>query len=204
MNIELTFINDADDMNNTEIVVFQKNNANNAGKSAVAWTVIENCGRGWSHTFQYPIQYAVGAADSYGNFTQHERAQNGQQWELINSNSGVQLHISDQPASRLKGVEIKNNLELGSIDALIFRDGKLLASQKNLVPLQKSIFEFSPTIWVGAMNGIIEGQTMGPTLLSENYTEISLMGITKANLIMTGGGIGPQARPYEFILEPTE
>ena len=203
MNIEITFINDTDDMNNTEVVIIQKNIAPSAEQTAVAWNVIENCGRGWSHAFNYPLNYSVGAADCYGNLTPQITASNGLKWELAATKSGNILELSQEPATRFKGVEIKNNLLQGSFDAQIYRDGKLLATKKNLVPLQKAIFEFAPTIWVAAMTGIEEGQILSPILLSEFYSEISLMGINKANLIMTGGGIGPEAKPYSFILEPT-
>jgi hypothetical protein len=54
MDIHLNFINDSNDMNNSEIVVFQKNAATDFDELAVAWLVIKYCGQGDNHPFVYP------------------------------------------------------------------------------------------------------------------------------------------------------
>ncbi len=49
----------------------------------------------------------------------------------------------------------------------------------------------------------IEKSPILSAILSDIDTEISLLGIMSANLIITGGGIGPSAAPFKFTLVPT-
>ena len=42
---------------------------------------------------------------------------------------------------------------------------------------------------------------MNSAILSDINTELSLLGIQSADIVMTGGGAGPQATPFEFTLE---
>ena len=42
MDIKLNFINDSNDANNSEIVIFAKNAATDVHETAVAWQVIQN------------------------------------------------------------------------------------------------------------------------------------------------------------------
>ena len=66
-SLKLTLVNQSGDANNSTVVVFQQNVLASLGEYAVAWQVIENLGRGWSHSFDYEIDLAVGAMDSHGN-----------------------------------------------------------------------------------------------------------------------------------------
>lgn len=203
MDIEITFINQSNDENNSDVVIFAKNAATNFEEVAVAWTVIQNCGRNWSHKFKYPMDFYVGAQDSWGNVSDLKLGSYGQKWDLIRSTSGDALTLDSDPASSPEEVEIKNALAQGSIDAQIYKDGRLFSTKTGLSPQQKAVFTFKPTIWVGVVSQVEEGQIMNSAILSDINTEISLLGITKANLIMTGGGVGSSAEPFVFTLVPT-
>jgi hypothetical protein len=203
MDIKITFINQSYDQNNSKIVIFQKNVATNFGEVAVAWRVIENCGRNWTHRFAYPMDFQVAAMDSYGNISDMKSAVNGQKWDVIRSTSGDILSLDAAQASSLTEVEVKNLLPTSSIDAQIYKDGKLLATKTGVSPQQKAVFQFNPTIWVGVVSEVEEGEVMDSAILSDINTELSLLGLTSANLIMTGGGIGPSAVPFKFTLVPT-
>ena len=202
-NIEITFINMSEDMNNSDVVIFQKNVATNFEEIAVAWRVIKNCGRNWSHKFNYPMNFYVGAQDSYGNVSNLQAAQNGQKWDVVYSPSGDILQLDTQPAASLTEVEIKNTLTTGAIDAQIYKDGLLLSTKTGVSPQQKAVFEFKPTIWVGVVSQVVQGEVMNSAILSDINTEISLLGVSTANLIMTGGGVGATATPFQFHFEPT-
>ena len=203
MDIEITFINNSNDMNNSNVVIFQKNVATNFESTTIAWTVIKNCGRNWSHKFLYPMQFDVAAADSYGNLSNKPVAVNGQKWSVARSNSGDVLQLDTAPSSNSNEVEIQNDLRTGSIDAQIYKDGKLLATKTGVSPGEKAIFEFLPKIYVGVASQIEEGDTMNSAILTEMNQEFSLLGLSSANLIMTGGGVGPNATPFVFNLVPT-
>ena len=88
------------------------------------------------------------------------------------------------------------------MDAQIYRDGNLLATQ-TISPQQKAVFEFEPILHVGVVDQLEEGDVINSDLLANITQQFSLLGITKADLIMTGGGTGADATPFKFELVPT-
>ena len=202
MNIEITFINHSEDTNSPSIVIFQKNKATDSNEPTVAWRVIEKCGINWSHKFSYPLDFSVSTADSYGNIFELQTAFYGQKWDIQESHSGVSLDLSSDPSSAPTEVEIKNSLSNHSMDAQIYRDGNLLATQ-TISPQQKAVFEFEPILHVGVVDQLEEGDVINSDLLANITQQFSLLGITKADLIMTGGGTGADATPFKFELVPT-
>lgn len=203
MDIEITFINNSNDMNNTDVVIFQKNVATHFESTSVAWKVIKNCGRNWSHKFLYPMNFEVAAADSYGNISDQQLATNGQKWDVVRSTSGDILQLDADPAAGSNEVEVKNTLTISSIDAQIYKAGSLLATKTGVSPGEKAVFEFLPEIFVGVNAQVVEGQVMNSAIINDINQRFSLSGLTKANLIMTGGGVGPGATPFQFDLVPT-
>lgn len=200
MSIQLNFINNSNDNNNTEVVIFQKNVVTGFDELAVAWRVIRCCARGDHHPFLFPLDMQVGASDSYGNFTPLLDAQNGQLFQMVLTSSGDQL-IATGSGTSPREVQVLNNLMKGAINASIYRDGKLLATKTSIAPQQKAAFEFKPTLWIGVASQLVEGQVMNSAILSSVNTEISLLGIASADIVMTGGGSGPTATPFVFTLQ---
>ena len=45
-------------------------------------------------------------------------------------------------------------------------------------------------IWIGVVSQIEQGQVMNSAILSDINTEISLLGISRADIVMRGGGAG--------------
>jgi len=203
MDIEITFINNSNDMNNSDVVIFQKNVATNFESTAIAWKVIKNCGRNWSHKFNYPMNFDVAAADSYGNVSDQQAAVNGQKWDVVRSPSGDVLQLDAEVSSSSNEVEVKNDLSSGSIDAQIYKDGCLLASKTGVSPGEKAVFEFLPYIYVGVNAQVEQGEVINSAIMSDINQKFSLLGVTKANLIMTGGGVGAAATSFKFDLVPT-
>lgn len=199
--IKLNFINRSNDANNSEIVIFQKNVSENAEELAVAWKVIQNCGRGDCHPFNYSAQIGVSASDSWGNFTPQFPAVEGQAFEMVKSTSGDILQVAATPANSATEIEIRNQLSIGSVSAYCLRDGSVCAMKSGIAPEQKAVFSFKPTIWIGVASQVEEGQVLDSAIISNINTEISLMGIVRADIIMTGGGPGNAATPFVFTLE---
>jgi hypothetical protein len=46
-----------------------------------------------------------------------------------------------------------------------------------------------------------QGDAMSSAIISAINTEINLQGIASADIVMTGGGSGAEAMPFEFKLE---
>lgn len=199
--IKLNFINRSNDTNNSSVVIFQQNVAENFGELAIAWKVIENCGRLDNHPFIYPLNFMVSASDSYGNYTPQLAAYDGQAFDMVKSASGDILQLSSVPATSPTTVEIRNNLTYGAINANCYRDGKLLATKTGLAPGQKAAFQFQPRIYIGVVSQIEEGDVMNSAIISQINSEINLFGITSADIVMTGGGPGKSATAFNFTLE---
>lgn len=200
MDIQLNFINRSNDANNSSVVVFQRNVATGFEEIAVAWRVIQNCGQGENHPFAYPPTIEVSSEDSWGNFSPRLLAEYGQQFAVKMVSSGDQLMYNGPSASPTQ-IEVLNDLERGAISANVFKDGKRLAVKTGLAPQQKAVFEFKPTIWIGVVSQVIEGQVMNSAILSNIDTEISLLGLASADIVMTGGGPGANSTPFEFSLQ---
>lgn len=200
-NISLNFINRSGDTNNSSVVIFQQNVAEDFGEIAVAWKTIKNCGRLDNHPFIFPLKFHVSSSDSYGNFTPQMTAFDGQAYEMVKDNSGDMLQLAQTPSSSPNEVEVRNKLQQGAINACIFKNGKLLAIKTNMAPGQKAVFEFHPRIYIGAVSQITQGQVMSSAIIQLVNTEINLFGVTSADIVMTGGGPGTTSKPFQFHLE---
>lgn len=122
MDIKLNYIDNSNDPNNSDIVIFQKNVKPNYGELAVAWKVIKNCVKGCNHPFTFPMTMEVSASDSFGNFTPRLSAQNGQLFHVTLESSGNELSYKE-PASSSSEVQLQNDLVKGTINAGIYRGG---------------------------------------------------------------------------------
>ena len=200
MDIKLNFINASNDVNNSSVVIFQKNVATDFEEIAVAWTVIRNCGQGDNHPFTYPMESTIGYADSYGNYTPRLIANPGDLFSAVFTPSGDAIQHSGA-ANSVHEIQLLNALPHGAIDAMVFKDSRVLASKTSVAPQQKAVFQFTPTIWIGVASEVVQGEVMNSAILSALDTEISLLGIASADIVMTGGGPGAQSIPFEFTLQ---
>jgi len=198
--IQLNLINQSNDRNNSQIVVFQKNVATDFDEIALAWRVIKNLGTGNHHPFTYSLAMQVASSDSYGNFTPRMTAYPGQMFAMTKNQSGDVLGPAG-PSTASTEVQVANQLEQGAINASLYRDGKLLAQKTNIAPQQKAVFKFKPTIFIGVVSQVVEGQVLDSAILSSINTELSLLGVASADIVMTGGGPGQGSQPFRFTLE---
>ena len=139
MDIKINFINKSNDMHNSNVVIFQKNVAEKFDEIAVAWKVIKNCGRGWQHSFQYPLEYAI----SSSNIQMQLTAQHNHQYELLEENSRAILVSHADKGENNKGYTFVNNLPFEVVDADVYKDGTLIAKVPFVAPQQKAEIELS-------------------------------------------------------------
>ena len=145
MDIALNFINNSNDTNNSQVVIFQKNAATDFDELAVAWKVIQYSGRGDNHPFAFPMTMQVGASDSWGNYTPQLDAQHGQLFQMALTTSGDRLVPAGSGTSS-KELQVLNSLSKGAVNASIYKSGNLLAVKTSIAPQQKAVFEFKPPI----------------------------------------------------------
>ncbi|MCW7753464.1 hypothetical protein OOT00_05615 [Desulfobotulus sp. H1] len=199
-SIKLRVVNQSADANNSDIVIFQKNIAPSFDQLAVAWRCIRNLGRDCNHPFEYDLDMEVCASDSWGNYTERFNAFPGNKFSMQKDHSGDVLKQEGRSVSP-KEVEVYNALDMGAVTANIYRSGKLLAAKTGIAPGQKAVFQFKPTIYIGVASQIVEGQVMSSAIMTAINTEVSLLGVASADIVMTGGGPGREATPFVFTLE---
>lgn len=197
--VRLNFINHSNDANNSQVVIFSKN-AQGLDELAVAWQVIRNCGQGWNHPFVYPAAVSVGVSDSDGNFSPTLMAEQGQRFAVERDASGDRLTLTGAASSPAE-IQIVNNLNQGAVNALVFRAGKPYAIKSSVAPGQMAAFQFRPTIWIGVVSQVEEGDVINTAVMSQINTEISLFGLASADIVMTGGGPGRNSTPFMFTLQ---
>lgn len=200
METKITFINKSWDENNSNVVIFQKDEATSIQSTVNAWKVIRHCGYNWSHEFVYSSSFEVAVKDAYHNSSNRKGACPGQKWSVKQEPGGNTLELAKQKAVNWEEVEIKNDLYRGSIDAQIYKQGRLVVGKNGVPPEQKAIFKLEPYIYVGVHAQVEEGDALDSAVLSDTKARFSLRGINEAQLIMTGGGVGPAAKPFEFEL----
>lgn len=199
-DIKLNFVNNSNDKNNSKIVIFQKNADTSYDELAVAWLVIENCGSGWNHPFVYEMNLSAAALDSWNNYSPIVQVENGIEYAVKRDASGDVLQPTGDRAAAVNEIDILNKLPVGSIDVGCYRSGKLLALKTGIAPEQKAIFQFKPKIWIGVASQVVEGTVMNSAVLSQMYTELDLMSLKSADIVMTGGGSGKDATAFQFTL----
>ena len=201
MKIKLRFINRSQDANNSEVLIFQKNVVANFTETAVAWKVIKNCGKNCYHPFFYSTDLEVGIGDDFGNYSPRLKAKNGSLFVVSATSIGGRWLAYAGPGNSSKDISLRNDLQMGAINASVYAGGQMLATKTCVAPGQKAVFEFKPTIWIGAVSQVEEGQVMNSAILNSVNTELSLMGIASADIVMSGGGPGQGSMPLEFCLE---
>lgn len=198
--IKLNFIDNSNDCSNSDVIFYQKNVSTDYDSLSVAWKVIRNCGVGCNHPFTYPMTMEVSASDSWGNFLPKLTATNGNLYHVYEAPSGNEL-ARKGPGTSTKEVQVQNDLGRGAISACIYKAGRLLAVKTAIAPAQKAVFQFKPTIFAGVASQIEEGEVMDSAVMTSVNTELSLLGLAKADVVLSGGGGGPDAPPFQFKLE---
>jgi hypothetical protein len=201
MDIKLRFVNQSRDGNRSEVVMYQKNQLTSMASLAIAWKVIRFCGRDCYHPFVFPAGFEVAVADEYGNFSPRVAAENGQMLRLESTASGARRLRHAGPATASNEVDVLNDLGQGAVNVCIFRDGRMVGMKTAVTPGQKAVFQYQPVLWIGAASQIAQGTAISSAVMSSVNTELSLLGIAGADIVMSGGGPGEGSTPYEFNLE---
>jgi hypothetical protein len=204
-SLKLTLVNDSSDANNSTVLVFQQNTVASLGEYAVAWQVIQNLGRGWSHDFDFDFDLEVGAMDSYGNRSPLITATPGQLFSVYSAPSGDQIKAKGSVPNNSTEIWIQNDLGVGATSSCIYRGGKLLATKAGIAPGQTSAFQFNPSIYIGVVSqwDVKPGQILNSAIMSAVNTQILLAGLTgQATIVMSGGGPGRSSTPFTFTLQP--
>jgi hypothetical protein len=216
-DIQLQLVNQSNDVNNSQIIIFQKDITLGRGSPPVAWKVLPMPSPGGSQPFTYPIDLQLSADDGQGHSTAPFSVTPGETWDLERASDGAglvaslhtrfhfppaprRLHLGTSPLALPGEVQLRNALTEGSINARIYRDGHLLASAEGIAPGQQAGFALTPKIFIGVASNVQQGQVLDPATVAVTPAELSLDGIQSADIVMTGGGPGTST-PVQFTLQ---
>jgi hypothetical protein len=201
MNIALRFINRSNDCGNSQIVLFQRDVIPEFGELAIAWRVIRYCGRDCIHPFAYSTDVEIALGDDHGNFSPRVPVANGTRL-AIGAHPGGRPRLVNSPEGTVQSdIEVVNQLARGAVNVNAFVAGRLIAAKSAVAPGQKAVFRFSPVLWIGVGSQIEEGRALASAVISSTNTPLELSTIASADIVMTGGGAGEKARPFQFELE---
>lgn len=203
MKTELRFINKSQGGVANDIVMFQLPVTSGYGEIAVAWKVIRYCGIGWYHPFTFSTDLEVSCSNEFGNHTPRIALSPGQVAALTQTPSGGRRLALTQTLTDASDCEVRNGLARGAIDVNIFNNGQLLARKTAVAPQQKAVFQYRPTLWIGVASQIVEGAALNSAVIDSINTEFSILGVKSADIVLTGGGSGPNSTVYTFSMQNT-
>jgi hypothetical protein len=178
---------------NLNVLIFQKNQAESFDGNAIAWTVINNLDINRHETITYGNALKMGYK-KINTLSQTIVCTPGQQI-IANEDFTVGLNGS---ASHVNEIEIISNVfTLAAITGRLYRTDRLLMQTPLLDNGVIGYFGVRPTLWIGVIDGINQGDVIGGDVLEIVNTEISLLGIAGADIVITGGS---GETPYSFSL----
>ncbi|MET0393940.1 MAG: hypothetical protein ABW019_12400 [Chitinophagaceae bacterium] len=195
----LNFINRSKDSNDSQILLFQKNEAM-PGAAAVSWRVIADCKPGQSASFKFSRDLTIAASDSYGTFTEQQPAANRQRFTLTKDATGTKVLTADD-SGHPRSISFVNDLEKDPANVNLYRNGRLVAIAAGVASGREVAFGLSDSLWIGAVTLVEEGVILHPAIIDSIRQKLILTNIASADLVMSGGGVGPGAKPFEFALE---
>lgn len=195
----LNFINRSKDANDSQILLFQKNEAK-PDAPVVSWRVIADCKPGHSTSFKFSRDLTIAASDSHGTFTEQQPAVNGQRFTLTKDEKGIQTLTADT-TGHPRSISFVNDLDKDPANVNLFRNGRLVALAAGVGSGREVTFQLADSLWIGAVSQIEEGMVIHPAILDSIKQKLILTGIASADLVMSGGGPGSGAKPFEFALE---
>lgn len=191
--IELRLVNQTDDAGESQVVIFQKNLAGSSDL-AVAWRVLTTS-PGSSVSFAFPFDLTAYASDSFGNFAPPAPAPLGS----LLSYTTTRLTPAGNAASSAQ-VQIRNDAS-NPMNASVYRDNRSLGTQSGVPANEIATFAMGSAIWIGIVNNMNEGDILDSAILDAVQTQLSLLGIDAADILMSGGGPGgTHVRPHQFTL----
>lgn len=197
--VNFRLINNSNSSGDIDVVVFQKNLAGDLSEDPIAWEMLQVNGPGDFESFVFGSQLMLSFNDSFGNYSPPQDVQNGDSFEVTTTMSGDEMNLAGLSPSPSE-FQLVNSSSTTTIFGNVYRSGKILSKSPAINIGNTYAFQFNPTIWIGVVSGITEGEAIDSSTVSSVNTEISLLGIRSADIVLTGGGAGPSATPYSFSL----
>lgn len=198
--VKITYINESDNHNNPQIVVFTKNMTPTFDhlKDGIGWLVLYDIGKGSSSSFVFPIETTVQGMWGERNKTRMLESKIGQQYTVEKDDTGIVL-VANGAASDPMAIEVNNNVKVaGGIQAQLRKEGKVMMTKHIAAPGQKASFVLQPKLYWGIAYDITEGQPLSKAVLhSDDFFEQTLEGVSEVDVVLRGNA----KDGYQFFIE---
>jgi hypothetical protein len=199
-DIEILYVNKSDDRDNPSILVFMQPTESNFSAYSTAWQVINNIGYNSWHKFIYTLDTAVVATwDDGRSGTFPMPTSNGKSYALKNTPGGFSL-VENGNSSADNEFDVVNKVVTpGGISVVAFKDGKPIAMKNQVARNEKAEFVIHPKLYFGVTSEYEVGDIIDSAVMSEEFTDISLEGLSSATITLKGNA----ANGYTFELSQT-
>ncbi|MCB9761843.1 MAG: hypothetical protein H6739_18580 [Alphaproteobacteria bacterium] len=193
----LTFRNESWDLHLSEVALCHPTPAG----PPLAWAVIRQCWPGWRHVLPVADSFTLRVTDPDGNCGPAQPVSTGGEWSArVEPGCSIRLcHMEPRPDDT---VHVRNAGSRAPLRVDVLRDGRpawrspwLRAGQRWSVTLRQDLLAV-------AGRRFQEEAPIHPGELYTPPTPLPLTGLTRPQLLLLGGGRGPQAGPLRFVLLP--
>lgn len=191
---EYKVVNSTNDSTPKKIIIILKSVAGSFDESGVqAWkTLMFNGSANELKYFNFSGEYTIKAEGiSHGI-----EAVRGKRYQVNQAGTGLELLGN---ASSVNEYQFKNNTS-NNLTVSILKDKNKIETT-TVTPNQIKAWQFNTTFWIAAFSTDTDTSGSIEELLPEVNTQINLMGVRSADVVMTGGGAGPSAQPISFSLQ---
>jgi hypothetical protein len=198
--VKVTYINESDNHDNPQIVVFTKNMipTSDPVEDVIAWIILRDIGKGSSSTFVFPIETSVQATWEECNKTRMLESEIGRQYTVEKDDTGIVL-VAGGNATDPKVIEVNNNVNVfGGIEAQLFKGGKVVMTKHIAGSGQKASFVLHPKLYWGIASKITEGQPLNSAdHKTDDFFEQDLAGVSEVDVVLRGN----DKDGYQFFIE---
>lgn len=195
MTTQLSYVNASFEVPMPDVFLFQRNRLSK--RAPLVWKLIRRCSYGWRHEVPWSEELTLALCYGDGNWAPARVAKPGTSY-LVWAKPGGGVEVRELPRQSVESITVLNSGHRGRLEAFLCRGGRPLAWEP-LAPGQSAAFAFDPVLVFGTGLGIEEGRTVRQTP-SDVFGSINLQGVAQADVLVTGGGFGPDAGPLTFRL----
>jgi hypothetical protein len=196
---EINFVNKSLAVSPVDVVLFEPAEFFDKLTTQVPWLFIKHCSYDFSHPFLYAASMEIQLRDDWGNYSPPIKAEPGMRYVIRNVNKKEKLESAGPGKSG--EVEIFNNLPEGAPAIVINRNGRISAIRTGLAPGEYFLFRIPDQLLGRKISGDVQAAQL-QRLENDGFCSlINMKDITKADLVLTGGGIGATTKKYSLTLQ---
>lgn len=178
-NINIRYENHSSDTV-SDVLVFTKNTrADLDALPPTAWQVISKVGYNGYHSFVYTIDTKIEVSWDGGNTgVMPTDTTEGTVWSLTTVGQDYQLEQTGL-TTLSNEIDVINNVHVANgIAVTLLKDGKAVMTQPLVGFDEKAEFGLTPKIYVGLVSNVIEGDTLKSAVMSKDFTQFDLTGLS--------------------------